>query len=149
MEVGQAHWSIESLDWEIEQSPECASFISPNGSGALQISCFRKQQGIVAERDIAWFREEALRDSGVEPKRGTFGEFDGLMVSHEVDGRFLRRWWLWHDATNLFVTYNCESSEMSREILLAERLMASLRACAAQQRVAPDKGRGGAADASR
>ena len=149
MLVGQAYWSIESLDWEIEQSPECASFISPTGSAALQISGYRKKQGVVNDKNIAQFRVEAIQDTGLEPKRGKLGEFDGWMVSNEVDGRFWRRWWLWHGPLNLFVTYNCNSAEMSREILVAERLIASLRACAAQQRVAPDKGRGGAADASR
>jgi hypothetical protein len=149
MQIGQPSWSIESLDWTLDQSPECVSLLSPEGVGSLQVSCYQKRQGLVGSGDIARFREEARRDSGLEPIEGTFGGFAGLTVSHESSGRFWRRWWLWHGATSLFITYNCEAQEQEREALIVERLVASIQPCAAQQRVAPDKGRGGAADALR
>ena len=138
MRLGQSHWSIESLDWAIEQSPECVSLVSPDQIGALQISCYRKRRGVVDSADICHFKAEAASQApDAEVGEGTFGEFTGFTVTHESDDTHWRRWWLWRDATNLFVTYNCELAARGREDRIVDGLVATLRASAAQQGAAP------------
>jgi hypothetical protein len=129
MRIGQSDWCVESLDWAIEQSPECVSLVSPNEIGSFQISCYRKRNGVVDDADVAHFRAEAASQApGTESSLSTFGEFAGLAVTHELDDTYWRRWWLWHGAINLFVTYDCEVAARGREDAIVDQLVASFRA---------------------
>jgi hypothetical protein len=113
-------WSIEIPDvWNVEQDDTCTTFVNPQGSGALQISSYRKDES-VTDDDLREFAETtALSEVSIAAMIGLYAQFDESETSW-------RKWWLRSGNQMIFATYCCPLRERGREDGLVDSLLESL-----------------------
>lgn len=127
---GGAWWSIELPDgWVGDQDDDCATIVSPEKIGALQISAYKNEETAVTEEDLQAFAEERLDASAVtEPV--SLGTFDGLTIdyaeSDEEGDTWWREWVLRCGRILLYATYCCDASEKGTEDAVIDSILDSL-----------------------
>ena len=111
-------WSVQlPTNWLVEEGEECVSLYSPTGVGALQISAYRKDDGVVTDKLLLGFVNKEQNLQNAVPESVHCGELTGFTISHVEDGTFWQKWWIGKGRLLLFVTYNCKVE--NREVELA------------------------------
>ena len=81
-------WSMEvASGWLADESPECITFCREDGTGALQISAYERESGIVPEDDVRDFIRGELPDEAIL-QQVSCGEFIGSGLEYVDDGKF-------------------------------------------------------------
>lgn len=119
------NWGLELLPgWQGQHYEECSIIHHPNGMSALQVSAYRKST-IVSTSDLQRLANEYL-DVTAELASTQQGCFDGYTLDFDVDNEFWQHWYLRHEKTALFITYNCEVSDRDLEVPAVNRMVSTL-----------------------
>ena len=120
-------WSIElSPGWTAEQEEKCASFWRDDGVGALQISAYRHDSGIVPKDDVDDFTKgEFPEETALQTV--SCGAFAGVGVSYVVDGQFWLKRWVHQGPLLLYVTYNSDAGDQEAEMQAVNQMLATLK----------------------
>ncbi len=107
--------------WKAEETDHCVLFYHPKSEGALQISSFYKEDGLVEQSDLYSFSEET------DATPVEFNYLSGLYLEGEEDDGFIdRQWWLASDSEILFITYSNEADLINSEVEQVEAILNSL-----------------------
>ena len=89
--------------WLADENAECITFSREDGVGALQISAYKHESGIVRMHDVRDFIRDELPDEATL-QRLSCGEFIGLGIDYVEDGKFWLKRWLHRGPLLLYVT---------------------------------------------
>jgi hypothetical protein len=121
-----AYWTVSLPDgWTGHNDPECATFVSKGGPGALQISAAKKNDEVTNE-DLCDFAREHL-DAGAKTKEVTTGDFTGFTFHYGDGERYWRQWFVRHREVAAFITYNCPLSARGEEDAAVNIIISSLK----------------------
>ena len=120
-------WSIEiAPDWFAEREAECTSIWREDGVGALQISAYKYESGLIPEDDLDDFMSREF--PGNTPIESvTCGQFAGVGVEYVLDEKFWQKRWLTNGDLLVYVTYNCSSRSRSIETAAVDQMLATLK----------------------
>lgn len=119
------NWGVELLPgWQGQHYEECSIIHHPNGMSALQVSAYRKST-IVSLDDLTRLADEYL-DTSADLEETQQGSFEGYTLDFDVDNEFWQHWYLRHESTALFITYNCEVSDRDQEVSAVKGMVSSL-----------------------
>ena len=126
-EFESSWWSIELFPgWRAQQDDACTTISSETGVGALQISAYEHEGQPVTAQDL-YELSEGQYPADAKANEGIFGQFKGLCVSFSANENYWRKWWLANHSLLLFVTYNCDVADRTREIESIEQMIATLK----------------------
>jgi hypothetical protein len=113
-------WSLEvPIGWSAKEDENCTTFCHPHGSGAFQVSSYRKGEP-VSDDDL----REFARDISLAPV--SFNRLTGFCSRFSEEGTFWAKWWLRAGRQMIHVTYNCPLADRSREDADVKAMMQSL-----------------------
>jgi hypothetical protein len=113
-------------NWIVHEDEACVSFTKDDGVGALQISPFQHDSGVVPLDDLRGFiAGEIPEDVTAQPV--ACGAFSGLGVDYLADGRFWLKRWVHDQGLLLVVTYNCNAAKRSLEAEEVAQMLDSLQ----------------------
>jgi hypothetical protein len=120
-------WSMDvAPGWLINEEPECITFCRADGVGALQISAYKHDSGLVKADDRRDFISEgACDESSLQHMR--CGEFTGSGVEYVADDDFWLKRWLYSGSLLLYITYNSNSKNWALEIDDVNQMISSLK----------------------
>jgi hypothetical protein len=127
MQVGCDNWIVDApKQWVVLQEPEFLT-LELLDRGALQFSFARKRSGRVDYAELQLFAG-GLNEGWGGAEGVVCGDFSGILFSY-VDAKRIvwRRWFLAHDATLLFVTYNAETPISTVDEHLIQNTLDTLR----------------------
>ena len=118
-------WSIVPTPWTVTRHDECATLEPATRDAALQLSSYRKPNGLVTDEDVAEF----AADSGhlAAAIHVTCGDFRGLTAAYEEADAQWRAWWLAAGAVLLYATYNGTKRTATRDARVIDRIVSTLR----------------------
>ena len=120
-------WSMEvAFGCLADENPECVTFCREDGVGALQISAYKHESGIVPVDDVRDFIRDELPDEAVL-QRVSCGEFIGSRIEYVEDGNFWLKRWLHSGPLLLYVTYNSNAEDRLLEIDDVNRMITTLK----------------------
>lgn len=103
-----AFWSVElPSSWTVTQEEECATFVTQNLRGILQISSAIKEQGLVTDEDLQEIAKDYV-EAGAILIGVKYGLFSGFCLSYATEESFNKEWWLRSGRVMIYVTYNFE-----------------------------------------
>jgi hypothetical protein len=120
MRYKSTDWSIEVPEgWRHYSSEDCTTFEHPKGSGAFQVSSFRKDEAVT---------DNDLRDfAGDIPLAAvSFQRFTGFRARYSEDDAFWTKWWLRAGQQMIYATYNCSLAHRGLEDVEVSSMLASL-----------------------
>ena len=112
--------------WLAGESPECITFCREDGMGALQISAYKHESGIVPVDDVCDFIRDELPDEVIFQQMSC-GEFIGSGLEYVDDGKFWLKRWLRSGPVLLYVTYNSSAEDCSLEMDDVNRMITTLK----------------------
>jgi len=120
-------WSMEvASGWLADGSAECITFCREDGTGALQISAYKHESGIVPEDDVRDFIRDESPDEAIL-QQVSCGEFIGSGLEYVDDGKFWLKRWLRSGPVLLYVTYNSNAEDCSLETDDVNRMITTLK----------------------
>ena len=120
-------WSIElAPNWVAEREADCTSIWREDGVGALQISAYKYDPGLLPEDDLDEFMSgEFPGDTPID--NVTCGQFAGFGVEYAIDENFWQKRWLTSGPLLVYVTYNCSSENRLIEAAAVDQMLATLK----------------------
>ena len=122
MQLSEKMHLYESIWWSMEVAPgwlakdtQCITFCRADGVGALQISAYKHDSGVVPEDDLRDFIKDGVLDEGTL-QHVRCGDFTGSGVEYVLDGDFWLKRWLHNGPLLLYVTYNSNAKDRALEI---------------------------------
>jgi hypothetical protein len=120
-------WSIEvASGWLVDENPECITFRRKDGVGALQISAYKHESGIVPVDDVRDLIRDELPDEAIL-QQVICGEFIGSGLEYVEEGKFRLKRWLRSGPVLLYVTYNSNAEDCSLEMDDVNRVITTLK----------------------
>ena len=120
-------WELDVADgWLVTPEDECCTCTLTDDGGALQISAYRKDSGLVTKDDLLGFDTfpAALLNQLVE---GSWGTFSGLYLAYSESGLSWRRWSIGDGDALAFITYNCKVGSEQLERVDVDAMVNSIR----------------------
>jgi hypothetical protein len=119
-------WSIEVPEgWDIDQDEYCTSFVSPSGTGALQISAARKQSGVISDDDLL-AQAQKRTEAGASLSPVATAHASGFTAAHARENSEWQEWWLRSDDTLLYVTWIRAAGDDAGEDAVAREMIETL-----------------------
>ena len=112
--------------WLADESPECITFCREEGRGALQISAYKHESGIVPEDDVSDFTRNELPDEAIL-QQVSCGEFIGSGLEYADDGKFWLKRLLRRGPVLLYVSYNSSAEDWPLEMDDVNRMITTLK----------------------
>lgn len=110
----------------VQREAECTSFCREHGVGALQISAYKYDSGLISEDDLKDFMSgEFPLNTPVESV--TCGQFIGVGVEFVQDEKFWQKRWLMSGELLVYVTYNCDYRDRPMEKAAVDQMLATLK----------------------
>ena len=120
-------WAIDlAPNWFAEQEDYCTSVTKQDGVGALQISAYKHDSGIVPEDDFRDFLAGEFPEH-LTPQPVTCGAFSGVGVDYVANGKFWLKRWVHERGLLLYITYNCAAAERALESAETAQMLSSLQ----------------------
>ena len=121
-------WSVEIPEgWDHAFEDGILVMYAKDELGRLEFATAEKDEEDVTDDDLYEF----LADSGMQDEESldttSFGDFSGIAVSGEHDGRHVRQWFLRNGGTILLIRYACPLARRGAEDAAVEESLESLR----------------------
>lgn len=124
-QVGGVWWSLQlAPGWQGQQDKECYTITGGAGGGALQVSAARKADATVSDDELLSFAADLARP--VPLGSVSFGAFTGFEFAFTKDEIFWRRWFLRSEHVALFVTYNCDRTDVGADAADVDAMLRTL-----------------------
>jgi hypothetical protein len=121
-----AWWEVSlPLGWTGEHEEECATFLSHNEVGALQMSAYRKDEELT-DADLQEMAAEHV-EAGAKLKPVQLGSFTGFYFHFRTEDAYWRWWLLRCNQTHLYATYNCDPDERGKDDEQVDQIMNTLK----------------------
>lgn len=120
-------WSMEvASGWLANEDTECITFCRADGVGALQISAYKHDSGLVPPSDLHDFIKDRVLDEATL-QHVNCGDFAGSGVEYVLHGDFWLKRWLRSGPLLLYVTYNSNAKDRALEIDDVNQMITTLK----------------------
>jgi hypothetical protein len=122
LDMGWTH-RVENRTLPAQGRAELISINRPNGAGVMRIQSYAAP--VVVSRDV--LRNMTNVDMSTRLQWQDWGDFSGYLHIYHERGSFYKQWWLIHERTLIFISYQCDTGAQAAEIGAVDKMVMSMR----------------------
>ncbi|MEH6550816.1 MAG: hypothetical protein V7711_16295 [Pseudomonadales bacterium] len=112
-------------EWLAEEEDDVVLVSDVDGVGVLEISCLKREEGLMTEADVKGFAEELVA-SGVSGRPVKVGVLKGFLFEYEEDGEWCRDWFVAVEDLFILVSYTCMGEDKGMDDATVDELVATI-----------------------
>ena len=121
-------YALNAGGWALEEAEDHVTFTPADIDAALIISSFTKEAGAISSEDLRNMSAGGAPAVALR-KPVTYGDFTGFRAEYDdPDATHWRVYWLAHDRTHLYITYNCHIDYVGRHDAVVDWMLSTLTA---------------------